>query len=128
MLTGGVCCRLLIENVENKLISNKLQVMSVKEEELLRTLKDIIEIVNESEGVAGYHLKGEVAEWAWFDCIVRADALIEARDGEKQPDTESKCNKHVVSKPKGTVCPDCGDYGWIYDETGTVRSTCPCHY
>lgn len=33
-----------------------------------------------------------------------------------------------VSKPKGTVCPDCGDYGWIYDETGTVRSTCPCHY
>lgn len=33
-----------------------------------------------------------------------------------------------VSKPKGTVCPDCGDYGWIYDETGTVKSSCPCHY
>lgn len=51
--------------------------MSAFEKELLRTLKDIIQIVNESEGVAGYHLNGEVAEWAWFDCIVRADSLIE---------------------------------------------------
>lgn len=33
-----------------------------------------------------------------------------------------------VSNAKRTVCPDCGDLGWIYDETGTVKSTCPCHY
>jgi hypothetical protein len=33
-----------------------------------------------------------------------------------------------TNKPKNKVCPDCGDYGWVYDETGTVRSVCPCHY
>lgn len=35
---------------------------------------------------------------------------------------------HNVSQEKRTVCPDCGDYGWIYSEDGTIRKTCPCHY
>ncbi len=35
---------------------------------------------------------------------------------------------HNVSQEKRTVCPDCGDYGWIYSEDGTSRKTCPCHY
>lgn len=35
---------------------------------------------------------------------------------------------HNVSQAKRTVCPDCGDYGWIYSEDGTSRKTCPCHY
>jgi hypothetical protein len=33
-----------------------------------------------------------------------------------------------VSQAKRTVCPDCGDYGWIYSEDGTRRKNCPCHY
>jgi hypothetical protein len=35
---------------------------------------------------------------------------------------------HNVSQEKRTVCPDCGDYGWIYSDDGTRRKTCPCHY
>jgi len=35
---------------------------------------------------------------------------------------------HNVSQEKRTVCPDCGDYGWIYSDDGTNRKTCPCHY
>lgn len=39
--------------------------------------------------------------------------------------TEQALPIRDVSNP---VCPECGDLGWIYDETGTIRSTCPCHY
>ena len=35
---------------------------------------------------------------------------------------------HNVSQEKRTVCPNCGDYGWIYSDDGTSRKTCPCHY
>ena len=35
---------------------------------------------------------------------------------------------HNVSQEKRTVCPDCGDYGWIYSDDGTSRKNCPCHY
>ena len=35
---------------------------------------------------------------------------------------------HNVSQEKRTVCPDCGDYGWIYSDDGTRRKTCACHY
>ena len=33
-----------------------------------------------------------------------------------------------VSQAKRTVCPDCGDYGWLYNEDGSRKGTCPCHY
>ena len=33
-----------------------------------------------------------------------------------------------VNQEKRTVCPDCGDYGWIYSDDGTSRKTCACHY
>jgi hypothetical protein len=36
--------------------------------------------------------------------------------------------KLTVNQEKRTVCPDCGDYGWIYSDDGTSRKTCPCHY
>ena len=35
---------------------------------------------------------------------------------------------HNVSQAKRTACPDCGDYGWIYNDDATSRKTCPCHY
>lgn len=42
--------------------------------------------------------------------------------------TKKQLNLHVVSQAKRTVCPDCGDYGWIYNENATSRKICPCHY
>lgn len=35
---------------------------------------------------------------------------------------------HNVGQAKRTVCPNCGDYGWIYNEDATSLKTCPCHY
>ena len=39
-----------------------------------------------------------------------------------------QCAIHVVSQAKRNVCPDCGDYGWIYNDDATSRKICPCHY
>ena len=33
-----------------------------------------------------------------------------------------------VSQAKRTVCPDCGDRGWLYDDEGRRIGICPCHY
>jgi hypothetical protein len=35
-------------------------------------------------------------------------------DGEKQPDTESKCNKHIVSNNEVSVCPKCASKDVIW--------------
>jgi hypothetical protein len=32
------------------------------------------------------------------------------------------------SQAERTVCPDCGDMGWIYSDNNEKRRTCPCHY
>ena len=49
-------------------------------------------------------------------------ALIESETGEV------KLTIPVVSKPNVPACTDCGDFGYIYDESGIIGSTCQCHY
>jgi len=43
-------------------------------------------------------------------------------------DLDTLFSLHVVSQAKRTVCPKCGDYGWIYNDDATSRKICPCHY
>jgi len=52
------------------------------EERLLEALKNVMNIVNESTGVAGYHLNGEIAEWDRFEEIIDADSLIAECEGK----------------------------------------------
>lgn len=45
-------------------------------EELLEVLKGMVAIVDDSRGVAGYHLNGDTAEWDEFDEVDAANAAI----------------------------------------------------
>jgi hypothetical protein len=49
---------------------------------LLEALEGIISIVNDSRGVAGYHLNGNTALWEEFNEIDAAIAAIAAAKGE----------------------------------------------
>lgn len=43
---------------------------------LLDALTNILNIMNDSEGVAGYHLNGDIAKWAEFEEIASAEQAI----------------------------------------------------
>ncbi len=49
--------------------------------ELLAALRGMLAIVNESGGVAGYHLNGNTAEWDEFDEVDAARAAIAKAEG-----------------------------------------------
>jgi hypothetical protein len=34
----------------------------------------------------------------------------------------------AVSQAERTVCPDCGDKGWLYGDNNEKPKLCPCHY
>ena len=44
--------------------------------ELLNALIGVLNIMNDSEGVAGYHLNGDIAKWDEFDEIKQAEQAI----------------------------------------------------
>lgn len=50
---------------------------------MLEVLKGLLSIVDESKGVAGYHLNGDIAEWDEFDDVNTARRLIVKIQGEK---------------------------------------------
>ena len=44
--------------------------------DLLNALIGVLNIMNDSEGVAGYHLNGDIAKWDEFDEIKQAEEAI----------------------------------------------------
>ena len=44
--------------------------------ELLNALIGVLNIMNDSEGVAGYHLNGDIAKWDEFEEIKQAEQAI----------------------------------------------------
>lgn len=53
--------------------------------ELEAALGDLLAIVSDSAGVAGYHLNGAVAEWGDFDVVSAASAAL-AQQGKENAD------------------------------------------
>jgi len=52
--------------------------------ELYEACKALMAIVDESDGVAGYHLNGEIATWGEFECAAAARAAIaKAEEGSE---------------------------------------------
>ena len=51
-------------------------------QELLAALEGLLDIVGESDGVSGYHLNGDIAEWDEFEELNAAyDAVNKAKGG-----------------------------------------------
>lgn len=43
-------------------------------------------------------------------------------------DVVKNCSIPDISQEKRTVCHECGDKGWLYNNEGRRTGTCPCHY
>ena len=57
--------------------------LTYENERLKNALKDILYIVDDSTGVAGYHLNGDVADWDEFVEIRNANQLISELEGDE---------------------------------------------
>ena len=56
--------------------------LKMQRDELLAALQGMIDIANDSQGVAGYHLNGEVADWGEFEEWQAAcNAISKAKGG-----------------------------------------------
>ena len=56
--------------------------LTKQRDELLAALQGMIDIANDSQGVAGYHLNGEVADWGEFEEWQAAcNAISKAKGG-----------------------------------------------
>ncbi|MDL2200863.1 hypothetical protein QQF45_17620 [Halopseudomonas aestusnigri] len=64
--------------------SGELVMAKARIEELEAALGDLLAIVSDSTGVAGYHLNGAVAEWGDFDVVSAASAALsqQGKEGE----------------------------------------------
>ena len=58
--------------------------LTKQRDELLAALQGMIDIANDSQGVAGYHLNGEVADWGEFEEWQAAcDAIAKTKGGSE---------------------------------------------
>ena len=51
--------------------------------DMLRTLESVLALINESFGVVGYHLNGEVAKWEEIGIREELEAAIREARGEE---------------------------------------------
>lgn len=51
-------------------------------DELAKALRGMLNIMNDSHGVAGYHLNGNVADWGEFEEVDAASAALSRIKGE----------------------------------------------
>jgi hypothetical protein len=49
---------------------------------LLEALRGLFDIVSDSNGVAGYHLNGDIATWGEFDEVEFAEQAIAEAEGQ----------------------------------------------
>ena len=71
---------------DSTLYNMQMQIEKLTREraDLLKVLEAILAIAADSQGVAGYHLNGDIAEWDGFVCISDANELIgRINGGEK---------------------------------------------
>lgn len=63
-------------------MQSKIDRLECQRDELLAALQGMIDIANDSQGVAGYHLNGEVADWGEFEEWQAAcDAIAKTKGG-----------------------------------------------
>ena len=50
---------------------------SITVDELIEMLEWVQALTNESQGVVGWHLNGNIAEWDEFEQVAQIDAILE---------------------------------------------------
>lgn len=65
-------------------VSEVRSLLVEQRDELLEALKGFVAIATDSDGVAGYHLNGDIAEWASFPEWHEAHAAIAKAKGEQR--------------------------------------------
>ena len=65
-----------------KAVDDDIAQLTAQRDQLLVALQGMIDITSDSQGVAGYHLNGEVADWGEFEEWQAAcDAIAKAKGG-----------------------------------------------
>ena len=65
-----------------KAVDDDIAQLTAQRDQLLAALQGMIDIANDSQGVAGYHLNGEVADWDEFEEWQAAcDAIANTKEG-----------------------------------------------
>lgn len=59
----------------------EIEKLKSERQELLKSLESLLDITAESQGVAGYHLNGDVAGWGEFEAVSSAYELIKQIEG-----------------------------------------------
>lgn len=90
----NACAGLETEHLENQtmlgetlvkrfnLLKSEAAELTKQRDELLATLQGMIDISSDSQGVAGYHMNGEVADWGEFEEWQAAcDAIAKIKGG-----------------------------------------------
>jgi len=62
-------------------IKTEMTTLKSERQELLKSLESLLDITADSQGVAGYHLNGDVAEWGEFEEVSSAYELIKRIEG-----------------------------------------------
>ena len=65
-----------------KAVDDDIARLTAQRDQLMAALQGMIDITNDSQGVAGYHLNGKVADWDEFEeCQAACDAIAKAKGG-----------------------------------------------
>lgn len=59
----------------------QIEILTQERLELLKALESLLDITLDSQGVSGYHLNGDIAEWDEFECVGEAYELIRRIEG-----------------------------------------------
>ena len=64
-------------------MEQEIDQLKAEKSELLEALEELTSVINESEGVAGYHMNGAVAQWDEFDCVQKIMSVIKKARGSE---------------------------------------------
>lgn len=74
--------------------SDDVEPLEESHAEILSALQDLLAIVENSRGVLGYHLNGDVAEWGEFHEVEQAFAAVSKAKGMDDEPTDTEGNIH----------------------------------
>ena len=63
--------------------TDEIDQLKAEKSDLLEALEELASVIDESEGVAGWHLNGAVARWDEFDCVQKIEVAIKKARGEE---------------------------------------------